>query len=366
VNRSWGAYIHVPWCRTRCPYCAFEILTGDENPAEERWADGVRADWDRWRPSFSGPPSTLYFGGGTPSRVSVHTLQTLHEEFGSPPVTVEANPEDIGEGWLEDAVSAGFDRISLGVQTLQPRLRRVVGRDHHDGHAALAKVASAGLRSWSADLIFALPGQTADELERDLDALLAYEPPHVSIYGLTIEPDTGFGRLDARRRLPVPDDETWRWMYARIVERLAEAGLDRYEVSNFARPGHRSAHNQLYWTGHPYMGLGPSAHGFAPDGRRWCNSSWPGWLQQTPPQIESPDPIQRATDFLVSSMRGSSGIAPRELAPAQLDQRSIDQLVRAGLITDCSGRLALTDEGFFVADAVVRALATGLRVPTTG
>ncbi|MEZ4316493.1 MAG: coproporphyrinogen-III oxidase family protein [Myxococcota bacterium] len=363
---TWGVYVHVPWCRIRCPYCAFEIETGDARPPEEAWRDGVLRDWERWRPGFTGSPATLYFGGGTPSRVSVHTLQVLHEGLGRPHVTVEANPEDLRGDWLDQARDAGFDRVSLGVQTLQPGLLRRVGRAHHDGHGALAKVARAGLRSWSVDLMFGLPDQTLADLEADLDGILAFDPPHVSIYGLTIEPDTGYARLDARRALPVPDEDVWRAMYDRIVERLGGHGLARYEVSNFAKPGHESAHNQLYWRGHPYMGLGPSAHGLHPDGRRWVNAPWAAWRDGTLPAVEHPDDLQRATDTLVSGLRGAEWLDLTRLAPSVLDERTVRQLVGAGLLSAEPGRIRLAYEGFPVADAVVRALARGLRVSRIG
>ncbi|MCB9678835.1 MAG: coproporphyrinogen III oxidase family protein [Alphaproteobacteria bacterium] len=364
---TWGAYVHVPWCRVRCPYCAFEIVTGDAAPPEAAFLDGVLADLARWRPVFDGPPGTLYFGGGTPSRVSVRTLASIAEAVkptGS--ITVEANPEDLGGTWLADARAAGIDRLSLGVQTLQPDLLRRVGRAHHDGRGAIEAVASAGFASWSVDLMFGLPGQDRAALDRDLAGILAYDPPHVSIYGLTIEPETGYGRLDARRALPVPEADAWRDMYDGIVATLGAAGLERYEVSNFAKPGHRSTHNALYWTGAPYMGLGPSAHGLAPDGRRWANPPFAAWRSGEPPEIETPDPAQRATDALVSGLRGVEGLDLARLAPFATDPRTLRQLVTAGLLAHEDGHIRLTAAGFPVADAVVRALARGLVAARTG
>ncbi|MCA9573431.1 MAG: coproporphyrinogen III oxidase family protein, partial [Myxococcales bacterium] len=226
---------------------------------------------------FTGDPATLYIGGGTPSRLSADTLLGLVETVGAPDVTVEANPEDLEPEWLEALVAGGVSRVSLGVQSTVPRFARRLGRAHVPAGPAIERLRGSGLDSWSVDLIFGLPGQTLADLVADLEALLAHEPPHVSLYGLTIEPGTGFARLEARGREMEPDADVWRSMYDHLVERLEAAGLHRYEVSNFARNGHRSAHNALYWQGAPYLAVGPGAHGFAPDGRRWVNASWAGW-----------------------------------------------------------------------------------------
>lgn len=362
MSLAWGVYVHVPWCRVRCPYCAFDIVTG-ERPRSEGFTIGVLRDFGMWKSVFPDSPATLYFGGGTPSRVEAHTLGPIIETVEAPSVTAEANPEDLGRSWLADMRAAGVNRISLGVQTLQPHLAKVVGRAHHDARPAIEAVATGGFDSWSADLMFGLPHQTRADLEADLDALLAFDPPHVSIYGLTIEPGTGFHRLHRRRGLAIPDEDDWAWMYDRIVSRLREAGIHRYEVSNFARDGHRSAHNSLYWSGAPYMGLGPSAHGFAPDGRRWENPSYAPWTAGTEPTVERPTPDQAVTDRIVSGLRGVDGVLDLELGPFTIDPRTRGQLVAAGLLAPEPGRLQLTLEGFPVADAVIRALVRSLTPP---
>jgi oxygen-independent coproporphyrinogen-3 oxidase len=358
----------------RCPYCAFDILEEVRSPrtsdAEAAWLDGILADLARWRPAFEGDPSTLYVGGGTPSRIDPTHLVALRGQFGAlEEATVEANPEDLDAAWLDAVTAGGFDRVSLGVQSMQPRFVRALGRarrDHDRGHgpAAMALLRDAcrdgRLRSWSADLIFALPHQSMADLDADIEALLAFEPPHISIYGLTIEPGTPWAALERRRGLAVPDDDTWHDMYARIVERLGAAGLQRYEVSNFARPGHVARHNRGYWQLAPYVGLGPGAHGLTSDGRRFVNPSgaaWPG-----PPTVEHPDPEQRAIDALVSGLRGVEGLDPSVLHPFAVNGHILGQLVSAGLLHPASlaGRIRLDTAGFFVADAVVRALVQGL------
>lgn len=324
---------------------------------------GVAADLDRWRPLFTGPPATLYLGGGTPSRLSPAAIGALIALAPGAEVSVEANPEDLTPAWLAGVLDAGVHRISLGVQSLTQRLQRVVGRAHQDPREALRRLSEAPLQSWSADLMFGLPGQTLAELDADLDGLLAFDPPHVSVYDLTIEPGTGLDRLHRRRPLDLPDEDAWCALRDRVVERLSAHGLERYEVSNYARPGHHSLHNRLYWRQRPYLGAGPSAHGFAPDGRRWVNASWAAWVAGEGPTIETPSPEQACIDALIAGLRGREGLAFESLGAGRLDPRTLESLVKHGLIEVTPSRLALTPKGFDVSNAVVRALTGTLTLP---
>jgi oxygen-independent coproporphyrinogen-3 oxidase len=363
----WGLYLHVPSCRIRCPYCAFYVVPDRELPAE-RFVDRMVEEVSRRR--LPGDPLTVYVGGGTPSRLPLPELVRLLEAVvpATPAeVTIEANPEDIDAAWLDAVATAGADRVSLGVQTLNPtaarRLARVASATHASRAAALLR--ASRLRTWSADLMFALPDQTAADLLADLDALLALDPPHVSVYGLTIEPGTAFERAAARGKAPVAEDELWRWMYATVVERLSDAGLARYEVSNFARPGHASVHNQGYWDDRPYLGVGPSAHGFLPDGSRQTDvADLRAWLDGGAITTTEPaDPEQRALDALISGLRGVAGLPTARLARLGfvLEPTVVAALAKANLIHATADRIALAAEGFFVADAVVRRLADSLR-----
>lgn len=361
---TWGVYVHVPWCRVRCPYCAFDILPR-ERPQEQAWTAGVLRDLARWTPSFEGPPSTLYVGGGTPSRLTPSTLGRVLREVGAPDVTLEANPEDLTADWLAGVLDAGATRISLGVQSTVPRFARRLGRAHVPPERAVQLLQAAPLQSWSVDLIFGLADQTLDDLRADLATMLAWQPPHVSLYGLTVEPGTGFARLEERGQQMDADPELWRAMYDLLVDELQAAGLERYEVSNFARPGHRSAHNVLYWGLHPYLGAGPGAHGFAPDGTRWANASFGAWTAGVPPDVERPDAEGRAVDALISGLRGTEGIDDQALGSFQVSPSVRRQLVENGLLQPTPHRLALTHAAFPVADAVVRKLVDAL-VPSTG
>jgi len=366
----WGIYVHCPWCRVHCPYCAFYVET-ERNPPWQSFVHAVLKEHDGYRPVWTGQPATLALGGGTPSRMPTEQIAEIvrHVELGpGAEVSAEANPEDLTPSWVDGALSAGITRLSVGVQTLIRQRAKLLGRAHTVDQAATAlrTVASAGFESWSADLIFATPGQTLTDLSVELGALLDLDPPHVSIYGLTFEPGTPFERARARGRMRPVDDGLWREMYDLLVQRLGAAGLQRYEVSNFARPGHESRHNRLYWTGRPYMGLGPAAHGLAPDGTRWVNQADAAKYTagNTTPTHERPTPLQAATDTLVSCLRGVDGVSLRDLRVHTgfiPEPAVVALLIRQGVLRRDGERVRLSHAGFPLCDAVTGRLVDALQ-----
>jgi oxygen-independent coproporphyrinogen-3 oxidase len=367
----YGIYVHVPWCRRRCPYCAFYVEVDRDTPWP-RFVDAVQAEYRLRKTEFPGVASTVFLGGGTPSRMPGAELERLLGGFDRVPeaeVSIEANPEDVDPAWLEAALRAGVTRISLGIQTLDPRFARLLNRacTVETAERTLRHVAAAGFASWSFDLIFALPGQELADLARDVDRLLELDPPHVSLYGLTIEEGTPFERARDRGSLEPASDERWREMYDFLVEQLRRAGFERYEVSNFARPGHRSRHNTLYWTDHPYLGLGPSAHGYASSGRRWHNvRNVTSYLDGGDPTeaSETPTGAARALDLFVSALRTAEGIAVEHVHRTtgfSVDPAVLHALVRAGMLIENPDRIVLSDAGFPLADGIAARLADGLR-----
>lgn len=370
MSEPWGLYVHVPWCRRRCPYCAFYV-EADRDVPWDAYVDALLAEYALRRPALPEPASTVFLGGGTPSRMPPAALSRLLaglSRLDDAEVSAECNPEDCTDDWLQGAMEAGVNRVSLGMQTFQPDFARLLNRNSsvHEAQQTAARVAAAGLRSWSLDLIFALPDQTLADLERDLDAIEASGVPHVALYGLTYEPRTAFTRARDAGRFTEASEDLWRAMYERIVERLRGMGLERYEVSNFARPGHRSQHNQIYWNDQPYLGLGPSAHGFLPDGRRYHNKPDAGaYLRGGDPTelIEAPSPEQAAVDALVSGLRGCEGLDLHRLgqrtglAPTT---SAVERLCQEGLAQLIGERLSLTDAGYPVCDAIASHLADRL------
>jgi oxygen-independent coproporphyrinogen III oxidase len=364
----WGIYVHVPWCRVRCPYCAFNVHP-DRDAQWSEYADGVARDLALWRPSFTGEPDSVYLGGGTPSLLPLDVLARLLRILPSAgEITLEANPGSAEVDALTAWRELGITRLSLGIQTFDPRYAGMLNRGHSvdDALDLLAAVRVAGFSTWSFDLMFGLPGQTLGELDADLAHVIDHRPPHVSLYGLTVEPGTPWERAVASGKLVPVGEDDWRAMYDRIVERLETAGWERYEVSNFALPGHRSRHNEAIWRGGHYAGLGPGAHGFLPDGERTVATAEPAeWLRSPIASRERPTKEQAATDRILGQLRHRDGLdldSLRTELGCQIDDRSLDVLVDAGLVSRRGAALALTDEGFALADAVTRHVVGAIRI----
>jgi len=364
---GYGVYVHLPWCRIRCPYCAFYV-EADRNAEHGALVSAIGEHFDALSARYPGSARTLYFGGGTPSRTPLRLLAPLIERIAPEgEVTLEANPEDIDDAWAAEARRIGITRISLGVQTLSPTHGRTLGRARtvRAAERALDAVAGAGFDSWSADLIWAVPDQTVEQAVADVRKLARWAPPHVSAYGLTWEPGTAFERALERGRLHATEESSWRAIHDAVVAELAQAGLDRYEVSNFAKPGHEAEHNALYWTGVPYMGLGPSAHGLAPDGARsQAIADVKSYTSDPLGALEwyQPTPEQAAIDLILSNARWRGGLDLTELAALgwRVPDATLRQLQAAELVQLDGQRLSPTPTGYPVSDAVVRHLVERL------
>lgn len=262
-----GLYVHVPFCARRCPYCDFDFEVG-RTPDVPAFIAGLEAEWvARCLGDDRLPVSTVYVGGGTPSAIGPDGLARLFawidrrvDRSGASECTVELNPEHVDDPLLAALLACGVDRLSIGVQSFDSRGLAELGRVHDGAQAAgaLARCARTMLPT-SVDLIVGWPGQTPSALDADLDAVLAAEVGHVSVYALTIEPGTPWPKLVRRGLRRLPDDEVQAELLARVEARLGAAGFDHYEIASYARPGARAIHNSGYWRGRDYVGLGPSA-----------------------------------------------------------------------------------------------------------
>jgi len=262
-------YVHLPWCIRKCPYCDFNshaLGDADAGPPEQRYVDALVLDLEASLPFVWGRRvHTVFLGGGTPSLFSPASIERLVAAIRARlplepgcEITLEANPGTFERERFHGYAAAGVTRLSIGVQSFDDGKLAVLGRVH-DAAQARAAVAEAreAFATFNLDLMYALPGQSLDGCERDVDTALSFAPPHLSIYHLTIEPNTYFARFP-----PAPvDDDLAAAMLDRIVERAESAGLGRYEVSAFARSGHRARHNLNYWQFGDYVGIGAGAHG---------------------------------------------------------------------------------------------------------
>jgi oxygen-independent coproporphyrinogen-3 oxidase len=290
-------YVHVPFCARRCSYCDFSIAVRREVPVDE-YLTALEAELvHRFATSASGPVDTIYFGGGTPSRLGGDGLAraaALVRRFfplaDDGEVTAEANPEDITVASVEAWATAGVNRLSIGSQTFDDRVLEWMHRAHGAdaiGHAVRA-ARVGGIRNLSLDLIFALPPALHRDFGADLSRLLALNPDHVSLYGLTIEPRTPVGRWVEQGLTVEQPEEGYESDFLLAHERLTAAGYEHYEVSNYAQPGLRSRHNSSYWSGVPYVGIGPAAHGFDGTSRRWNTHGYAAWRDRA---MSGADPI---------------------------------------------------------------------------
>lgn len=369
-------YVHVPFCRYRCPYCAFYNVRPDAD-REAAFLDGAEREIEAWRERGvfdAASLATLYWGGGTPSRLTASGTRRLAglSLRMAPPAddlewTVEANPADVDEDGFALYRELGVTRLSLGVQSFDEERLRFLGRDHGGGRAraAVLGAAAAGFPEISLDLIFNLAVEGSEKAWRaDLDTGLDLPITHLSLYGLTIEPGTPFRRrTDAGERLTRTDAQ-YGIEYLRACRTARRRGFEHYEVSSFARPGHRSRHNQAYWTGEPYLGLGPAAHSF--DGlRRWANvASLDEWsrslAERRDPRefVETLGPAERELETLYLGLRTAHGVAlDHPLLRRPEGSAVLDGLAKQGRLRREGGRVRCTERGFLVLDAILASLS---------
>lgn len=299
MTKAAGLYLHIPFCSAICPYCDFAVACGGEED-RKRFVAALCKEIDRWcsRGRAAGSAveavsfgtsrfDTVYFGGGTPSALSLEQLGTIRQRLVATLAidpeaewTIEVNPEDASPEVLAGWRELGFDRISLGLQALDDRALRFLGR-RHDAAAARASVErarAAGFRSVSVDLIYSLPGFDGGRWLRMLEETAALSPDHLSCYELTIHDGTPFGRRRDAGNLRETGEDERAANFVATHRRLAELGYEGYEVSNFARrEADRSRHNRKYWRHQPYLGLGPSSHSFAGRSRWWNVAPWRDW-----------------------------------------------------------------------------------------
>ncbi len=363
-------YVHVPFCERKCAYCDFASWA-DRGREEPQWLDRIERELELRGSQATGPIRSVFFGGGTPSALSEAGLERLCRAVldnfrldAAAEWSMEANPLSLTPGKLEVARDLGVNRISLGVQSFEPALLSRMGRAHDADQAreALDLVAASGLR-WSADLIFALPGQTLEQFLSSLDALLSWKPSHVSFYGLTLEPGTDFWKEHEAGRLSEAHEDLYADMYFRGVQRLAATGIQRYEVSNFAMPGEECRHNEAYWdTGSAWLAAGNAAHGYTPH-LRWRNprglSAWYDWADQGFPLegliAEDLDTEQRWTEEWFLGLRQARGVDMERLArefPRKMPRAAIARRIAAGHVEVVEERVRLVGDGWLVLDAI--------------
>jgi oxygen-independent coproporphyrinogen-3 oxidase len=383
-----GIYLHIPFCRVKCPYCDFVAYRGidDQIPAYVgALLRELASRVDTWPERPMGPGS-VYFGGGTPSLLDpsdvARLLDLARDSAGLLPsaeVSLEAMPGTADRARLRAFRDAGVTRLTVGVESLEPLILAALRRGHSagDSRRMVQDARAAGFDDLNLDLMFGLPGQDLAALERDVHAILALEPTHVSVYGLTIEPGTPWDRARRRGRLDPPGEEAQRAMYLRASDLLQSAGFLRYEVSNFARPGHESRHNLLYWTDGRWAGAGAGAHGHSPAplpfGRRFWNLALPRKYVAAVaagafPEAGSEFLDARAArdEALLLGLRTRNGLERHRFAArfgfdlADVLAPALASLAERGLVEVLPSHVRLMQDAAIIADSVIEHLSAQL------
>jgi oxygen-independent coproporphyrinogen-3 oxidase len=385
-------YVHIPFCASKCGYCDFNSYAGQEHllPAYSR---ALVREAQLWRSATARHfVTTVFFGGGTPSLLPlkelssiVDGLRAVFDVAADAEVTLEANPGSIDERYLRGLLSLGFNRLSLGVQSFHDEELRALGRIHstEDAREAVREARAAGFESVSLDLIFGLPEQRTERWQQTVEEALAFDPKHLSLYALTVEEGTPLGRDVAEGRMPAPDPDAQADQYEWARERLARAGYEHYEISNWARSGYRCRHNLTYWECGDYLGLGAGAHSYL-DGVRFANVDAPGEYvslieessdeaakggDRTPMRQvvsrESLTPDLAMADALVLGLRLVEGVGLADFrerygtdAMDAFGKRLSEPLTH-GLVETAGGRLRLTDRGRLLGNEVFARLLPG-------
>jgi len=330
---AFGVYVHIPFCASKCDYCAFATWT-DRHHLTEAYVDALRSEIRRAVADGMPTADTLFVGGGTPTLLPAEALASVLEEIPVAPaaeVTVECNPDDVTVDMLRTYRTAGVNRVSLGVQSMSAHVLASLGRTHDRANVvrSVDAIREAGLASFNLDLIYGAAGERLDDWRATVEQALALDPPHVSAYGLTVEAGTPLATQPDRH----PDDDDQADKYELADDLLTAAGLRNYEVSNWARPGRESRHNRIYWDQADYRGFGCAAHSHE-HGRRW-------WNVRTPDRyidlVGRGEPVEAASETLDGDTRRFEGL--------QLALRTRDGVPRAAFDDDT---LALLD-GMLVA-----------------
>lgn len=373
-----GIYIHVPFCQSRCAYCDFYSTTLLTHRA--MYVDTLCRELRHRLPELQGQKiETIYFGGGTPSTLTIDELSkilryikesaTLNNSINQE-ITLEANPDDLKDEYVQGLLTLPINRISLGIQSFHNPTLRLVGRRHTAQEAidAVLRLQQAGLTNISIDLIYGLPGETIDDWSYSLDQAISLGVKHISAYHLTYEEGTRLWHMKELGLAQPIDEEQSILSFELLREKLLSAGYEHYEISNFAQPDYHSRHNSSYWQGTPYIGIGPGAHSYDGHTRRWNLSDLTAYLatphgEDVPHEEEHLTEDEHYDERIITELRTSQGIDLNKLL-TDLGERyhsyclqcAAPYIHRGQLIHTHDNHLHLTPESILISDAVMRDL----------
>ncbi len=365
-----GIYFHIPFCKRICAYCDF-YKSADRRRLPEV-LDAMLRELDLRRDYLGDEPvTTRYFGGGTPSLLQPQEVGRLISHAAAlfdcsavEETTLEANPDDLTPEYLTAVRDCGVNRLSIGIQSFDDDCLRLMNRRHTAAQAVAAVQAAqqAGFDNITIDLIFGVPGFGGEKLERSLDRAVSLGVQHVSAYHLTVEPNTRFGRMAAQGQFTPVEESVSEQEYASVHRRLAAAGFDHYEISNYALPGFRARHNAAYWHGVKYLGIGPAAHSFDGRERHWNVSSVEEYLCGKAAESEQLSVRDCCNEYLLTRLRTVEGIDLADFECRFGSQRlavlhaAATRWVDAQVVTLAQGRMAIPIERMLLCDAVIETL----------
>ncbi len=369
TERVAGIYIHVPFCQGRCIYCDFYSTTEGEE-WKSRYVDALLAELRMRRDELPlARVHSIYIGGGTPSQLPARALAAILNEVcrlfpvdSDAEVTVEANPDDVTPEWLAALSHTPVNRLSMGVQSFDDALLRLIRRRHTAQQAvrAVEQAARHGISNVSIDLIYGLPTQTMEQWQADVRQALALDVQHLSAYSLSYEEGTPLWRMLEQGRIEEADEELSLCMYEHLIDATQAAGFTHYEISNFCRPGRHSQHNSAYWHGVPYLGFGPGAHSY--DGmrtRRWNLSDLKGYVQAAgsmpPHQSEVLTDDELYDETVMTRLRTSEGLSLDLLTAAYRAycMAQAEPHLRAGRLEQAGSAIRLTRQGIFTSNDII-------------
>lgn len=370
-----GIYIHIPFCKQRCNYCAFYSTTLYN--IREEYVNALCKELLARKDYVAGDTiNTIYFGGGTPSTLTIEQLSricnTIYSTYPiaeNPEVTIECNPDDLTPEYLERLKELPFNRISMGVQSFNNIQLKRLGRRHtaEGAHLAVANARAAGYNNISIDLMFALPGSTLLEWQHDLESAIALKPDHLSAYNLMYEEGTPLYRALQRGDFNELGEDDNVKQFGMLIEAMKGAGYRHYEISNFALPGKESRHNSSYWNDTPYIGCGAAAHSYNGTSREWNIADIKTYIEGMDSgkrnfEAEHLTEEERYNDTILTRLRTSNGLPLAWMRDKFSDKlnaymlRAAEKEVALGNLKKENGHLSLTEKGIFISDAVIREL----------
>lgn len=372
-----GIYLHIPFCKKACHYCNFHFSTSLK--LKNDFVAALLKEI-KLRKEYIGDEKveTIYFGGGTPSLLSEEEVKTIlaavYEYYSitdDAEITLEANPDDITQKQLKDWKPAGINRLSIGVQSFFDEHLTWMNRAHNAGQSkdSIRMAQQQGFHNITIDLIYGIPGLSDEQWKQNIEQALELNIPHLSCYALTVEPATALQKMIEQKKYTDVVPEVQARQFLQLTERLEQAGYEHYEISNFAKPGHRSRHNSSYWTGTKYIGLGPSAHSFNGVSRQWNvanNALYIKALEKDQLQAETEmlTASQQLNEYIMISLRTVEGIDLEKVAERFGEKETArlknlaDKYIKNGNLTVTDNTLRLTKEGRLFADGIAADLFT--------